>query len=146
MSWPQTDIAYLAGFVDGEGSITIFRSGRRDHLRFDIYNTNEAVLLWISHTFGGRVHRVGRPSKENWKQEFSWQTGHQQAAAILRACLPYLKVKRLQAEVFIAYAATSEGRRGKPIPENTAIQRAAFGSKIRALNSRGPRDDYPGAV
>jgi len=96
MSWQETELAYLAGFVDGEGSITIFRSGKRYHLRFDIFNTNEDVLRWIQVTFGGCVRRVTSRCKETWKPEFMWYVGQQQASDILSACLPYLKVKRLQ--------------------------------------------------
>ena len=61
MNWAETDLAYLAGFVDGEGSITIFRAGQtaqkqRDYLRFEIFNTNHGVLTWIAGVLGGRNH------------------------------------------------------------------------------------------
>lgn len=141
MIFTEIDLAYLAGFVDGEGSITIFRSGGCDNLRFDVYNTNEDVLLWIKETFGGRVHKVGRPGRENWKQEYSWQSSSQQAAKILIVLLPYLKIKRLQAEIFIAHAATSEGRRGKAIPDNVVPYRRDLVARIQKLNRRGRLPD-----
>ena len=135
MTWTEIDLAYLAGFVDGEGSITIFRSGGRDHLRFDVYNTNQDILLWIKGVFGGRVHKIR--TRDGWKSEYVWQIGHQQAANILVSCLPYLKVKRLQAEIFISHAATSVGRVGKSIPADIVPIRKALVTEIQRLNKRG---------
>ncbi|HEX3523619.1 MAG TPA: LAGLIDADG family homing endonuclease [Stellaceae bacterium] len=137
-----TDLAYLAGFIDGEGSISIFpgtsRGRRRDNLRLDIYNTNEAVLQWIKRTFGGRIHKVGRPKARNTKQEYVWAAGAQCAAQILKACLPFLKIKRTQAELFIQHQATSRrnGRYYTP-PEILAVRNDIV-AKMASLNRRGP--------
>lgn len=138
MNWRTEDLAYLAGFADGEGSITIFQYRGRDQLRFDVYNTQREVLDWIADTFGGCVHEVGR-SREGWKQEYVWAPGPQLAATILEACLPYLKVKRKQAELFISHAATSRKRGAgfKSIPVHIATFRASVVEKIQALNKRG---------
>jgi hypothetical protein len=135
MNWAETDLAYLAGLIDGEGSVTIVSHRGRDHPICCVYNSHEGALLWIQQTFGGRVHRVGkRPLR--WKQEFVWKVGPQAGAIILAACLPYLKIKSLQAELFIAHAATSTTTR-KVVPENIVAYRGALAQQIRHHNRRG---------
>lgn len=134
--WKDTDLAYLAGFIDGEGSIAIFHSGKRYHLRFDIYNTNETVLVWIKEKFEGKIHRVGR-AREGNKQEYVWAAGQQRAAIILTACLPYLLIKKRQAEIFIDYTKTSKGRAGMSIPIDMIAYRLDLTTQIQLLNKRG---------
>ena len=140
MKWTDTDLAYLAGFIDGEGSISIFTSvkARRDNLRFDIYNTDEGILRWIEQVFGGRIHIVRR-ARDGWKQEFTWTCGQQHAASVLTACLPYLKVKRRQAELFVQHQATSKrnGVGWKWTPPEILAVRAAIVAEMGALNRRG---------
>lgn len=150
MSWPETDLAYLAGFIDGEGSITIFssqaRGRRRDNLRFDIYNTDETVLLWIMQVFGGRVHTIPR-SRRDWKQEHVWTAGPRQAACILTACLPYLKLKKRQAELFIQHQATSHRNGRNRTPPDVLAVRDRIIAEVQGLNRKGAIDpalkNYP---
>lgn len=53
--------AYLAGLFDGEGSINIFRTQRKDRIaptyfvEISLGNTHRGVLEWVHGKFGGRV-------------------------------------------------------------------------------------------
>lgn len=44
-----TDLYYLAGIIDGEGSIK-FKKGRPF---IAVYNTNKLLMAWLIHTIGG---------------------------------------------------------------------------------------------
>lgn len=142
MSWNEIDLAYLAGFIDGEGSISIFRSGNRDHCMFNIYNTNELIMLWLKQMFEGNVCQLKRTRNE-WKQEYSWYIGPQKASLVLKACLPYLKLKKRHAELFIAYTETSKGRAGKSIPPEILSYRNEILEEMKFLNKRGTSDSTP---
>jgi hypothetical protein len=149
MNWSATDLAYLAGFIDGEGSICIFtsrvRGYRRDHLRLDVYNTDEATLLWIQSTFGGRVHKVKQRAERvimTWKQEYTWTAGPKHAAQVLKGCLPFLKGKRKQAELFIQHQATSN-RNGHRTPTDVLAVRDAIIEQLKSLNRRGSAARQP---
>ena len=49
----KTEIAYIAGFWEGEGSAGIYRRGKgRYRLNVSIVNTNKSVLIWIKNKLG----------------------------------------------------------------------------------------------
>lgn len=138
--WEATELAYLAGFLDGEGSITVFnfvdkRYPRRQGsvLRLSAYNTNLAVLEWIAFRFGGRVGLVKR-RRIDWKQSYIWERGGRNAAEIIEACLPFFKVKRQQAELFMEVAATIRNWGKNKIPNEVVDFRRAAALRMSVLN------------
>ena len=56
-------LAYLAGIIDGEGTIVIakgkIRKGRINHpysLRLVVMNTDIRLIEWLKENFGGSIH------------------------------------------------------------------------------------------
>jgi hypothetical protein len=90
-SWPvpRLEPAYLAGIIDGEGSV--FARKRNPHL--SVSNTCEALIDELV-KFGGhgteRRPERGIGTKPGW----DWTICGEAAAIVLRACLPYMIVKR----------------------------------------------------
>src|SRR5712664_1698169 len=92
------DYAYVAGLIDGEGSIFACIDGRnrgRLYLRawLIISMASEDVLTWCSNTFGGGLQFV-KARHEGWKDQWRWRPTIEQTVIILTECLPYLKVKK----------------------------------------------------
>ena len=97
------DWVYLAGLVDGEGSIVVHQSRRFWNpsltasfaVRLQVTNTYEPVMRWLEELFGGRVYTsrkvVGR------RQVFVWYINGQAAIPILRTIRPHLHIKATQA-------------------------------------------------
>ena len=52
--------------------------------------------------FGGRV-RMMKPAKVNWKVPYRWVLEGERAATFLKLILPYLNLKRPQAELSISF-------------------------------------------
>jgi hypothetical protein len=95
--------AYLAGFFDGEGSISIIRRKPHGHvLHVDVGQIDRRPLELLRSRFGGSIqlqrrHSFGR--RDLWY----WKTGSQNAVPFLEAMLPYLIVKREQAELALRF-------------------------------------------
>jgi hypothetical protein len=104
-----TDWAYLAGFYDGEGTITATTQKRKDRdyyqLRFMVNNTNYELLRGLQNLFGGAIH-VGSVMKDkpNWKQIYSWHAESKATCLpIFYGMLPFLRYKRREIELAIEY-------------------------------------------
>jgi hypothetical protein len=97
-----TDWVYAAGFVDGEGCISVSRSFEPKHGRYQygvqvvVANRDNEVLKWFQTTWGGWVvavtSRQGK-ARESW----TWRcpTGLS-ARPFLTGILPWLRIKRPQ--------------------------------------------------
>ena len=102
--------AYIAGFVDGEGSIGFNKvscpHGRRKYSyagRLIIVNTDREVLEWMIAVVGfGSIQTRHHPN-HNWKTTYQLTWGARQLRAVLPLLMPYLKVRRRQAEIVWAY-------------------------------------------
>lgn len=100
-------IAYLAGIIDGEGSIGLYskRPSDKDRhyvtLQLSVVNTSKPLMKWLSANVPvGNVGRKAGP-KTNHKEIFHWTASSSKAVEVLRLVLPYLVVKKAQAEVVI---------------------------------------------
>ena len=99
----ETDKAYLAGIVDGEGSIilktqmTKSKNGKRypcRKLELRVGNTSIELLEWIKQ-FGG--HYYYEKTKDGQKPRYQWCITTRGAAEILEEILPYLIIKKEKA-------------------------------------------------
>ena len=99
-------LAYLAGIVDGEGSISILpNQWRRKVLgrnpcyseQVAVGNTNLEVLQLLKETFGGYIG-IQKPRSEHRRQFYLWSVGDKGAIKVLDALIPYLRIKKRQAE------------------------------------------------
>ena len=101
----KTDLAYIAGIVDGEGCIDITRSRNKnttDSLgsRIQVVMTEEYIPKWLQLSFGGSVNKY-KPRTPNRQPSYAWQANGRTAITFLNAILPYLIIKRPQAEIVI---------------------------------------------
>ena len=112
------DLAYCAGIIDADGTIGIKRSTYAMRVRGDagapVFSericvkqvTSEAVDL-LKSLFGGR-RGIDNPSAKRGKPLHVWQVTDRQAVVCLRAILPYLRIKRAQAENCLALREVKE--------------------------------------
>ena len=138
---------YIAGIVDGEGTITICRSEydsvKKDrnnkvyhkigfHLKVSIKNTDERLMKWLKSRFGGEYYGDNSSSEEHptWRPRFVWHHAAKDKEPFLLSILPYLIIKREQALVALDFIRIESQMR---CPE----KRQALYEKILALNQRG---------
>lgn len=95
----ERDLAYIAGFMDGEGCIThATRTQYAIQHRIQIANSDESVIHWINYTLGiGRV-RKHQPKGDHYLMSHSYSISKQgDVWAFLEVIIPYLKVKQFKA-------------------------------------------------
>lgn len=145
----ETTIAYLAGLVDGEGYVGIKRSRRRDavnlsyHERIQVRMIHEEAIALLARTLGGSYYRE-KPHANDGRPLFCWQASDRLACTILRTLLPYLLVKRDQAENVLELRASKEdprsSLRGSPshrtMPDEIVAHRENLYRRAKALNAR----------
>lgn len=109
-------VIWAAGFFDGEGCVCITRRLNRSGnakvyhwLDISVYQNHSASLEELKALFGGSIGSEGRA----WK----WRACGPTAAAALREMLPYLRVKRAQAEVAVSFQARKLSPKGHRPPD-----------------------------
>ena len=91
---------YIAGFIDGEGSIII----KPPRIRIYISNTNKEILTAIRKFLKcGSIYKIKRTNK-NWKDQFGWTIcDHTHCLRILEGLKDKLVVKKDKCEKAIKY-------------------------------------------
>ncbi len=140
----KQDLAWVAGFFDGEGSIVIQRHKKyRNHKRYIIFelvvqvnNTFPEVIYLLQRWFGGSVHkRKIQQQFPHWKPQYQWKVGSLQAHQFIKAIYPYAKVKKGQIELALKFRKTKKKRMiGIKTPSHIQIQRVNFKNRISQLN------------
>lgn len=155
----ETERAYLAGLIDGEGCISIFvnrwNNAKRvtpvDDLagstlaRVHICMCDEPLIRWIRRRVGSGTMYLRRVrTKAHWKPLSTIVWTGATAVLMLRQVLPYLRLKKRQAKIFIAWVTLAkrtvhwQGRRGgSAYPLWVIRKRNAWLAEMRALNRRG---------
>lgn len=93
---PETEWAYIAGILDGEGCITYNQNQRgRRYPKISIGNTHQGLVEWLRMVLGGSTYYQDRSDRPGWSDCWLWVHSSGAAVyAILSKCLPYLLVKR----------------------------------------------------
>lgn len=140
----QERLAFLAGLIEGEGTITIQRSNKRKNGKqtilpvVQIANSNAVLIEFTVKT----LQEIGASPYVYWKQH-SIKThapsatvhlgGYNRVGAFLRMITPYLVSKRQQAETVLAMC-----ERRCNLPKNTPYADADFDAVeiVRQLNTK----------
>lgn len=99
-------LAYIAGIIDGDGSIDfiINKKRRREKVapRIRVANTDTKLIRWLEKEIGGYVGGVTVVGKN--KPCYQWLiTGEQNIKSLLHAILPYLIIKRENADEILNF-------------------------------------------
>lgn len=132
----RADLAYVAGIVDGEGCIDITHRTRRGHnypdfvLRVQVSNTEIWLLQMLKMGFGGRIQKYS-DRKSNQRPCWKWVIERVHAAEFLKLILPYLHLKKPQAELGIQF----QGARGQHATRHSEERRAVAEAQRIVLQS-----------
>ena len=95
----EKDLAYIAGLFDGEGSIYMNVKKSVCKIEFQITSSNKGVLDWATTILGDYVYRRKGKTTEGYQPTYDLRI-HRRSSLIvvLRALLPYLKIKQKRVE------------------------------------------------
>jgi hypothetical protein len=142
--WSETQIAYLAGIIDGEGTMYIQRRmDKRSSIvtwsywtRLQVCNTNPKLIEWIHQTFGGLVYKKERDHiKRNWKTQFEWYSKISMVDILLPLLHPYLIIKKPHAEVMMEFRKTFSKRETRKLTPEMQSFRDECMAKLKHLNN-----------
>ena len=125
----EEELAWLAGWLDGEGYFGVGKSG----CRIQVANTHKPTQEYTRDHFGGAVYQHNRTRrKANWRPQYRWQVNGADAARISRLVLPYLHEKQRQAEMLIEWWELGGGS-GKRLGPEAKQRRAEIKEEITRL-------------
>jgi hypothetical protein len=109
----ETDKAYLAGLIDGEGCISILshtQNGRLKHtLNLKISSSDLAVLNYLRDKYEmGYVSCSAKDGAngENCRAVYAWGASSQKARILIEMAMPYMLIKKEQADIAIKFQET----------------------------------------
>lgn len=141
-SLSQSDAAYIAGLIDGEGTITLTRKHRNENrqLAISISNTEKILLDYVLSTIGaGKITRK-RTIQPHHTPSFTFAIYNRQALNLLEQIHYYLKTyKRDRAALVLRDYLALTPRNGK-YSEQLQLARERFETDLLDIK---PKTNYP---
>lgn len=147
-----TQIAYLAGIIDGEGSIYIGNFSKNPNTGVPYYQTNIEVtntdinlINWLKENIGGRSNKYTfkQTPKNSRRDVYRWIVSGDLLTHLCHLLLPYLIIKKRQCEIMIEMRKTFDkptsikGQCGAtPLDENVLSLRKKHFDEMRSLHCR----------
>lgn len=142
----ETELAWAAGFIDGEAAITLTYSPDWNYtgLVLRVTQSDQRPLARLVEMFGGQVrgHFSGVLAR---RSHFIWMLTGPKALAVMEAVRPYLRVKDKHADVALAFGRDCMQRTGLHwrsggtalITAEERAKRAAYHAQMAALQTKG---------
>lgn len=131
------ELAYVAGFFDGEGSITITTRKRGDlFLNVVLVQTDRDILEWVRAVLdcGGSIYSRSRAGSLGKKECFALQWSGLSAGSVLLKLLPHLRVKKSKAAIAIEFQSTMKRRGVNGTPENVLMLRENLRRELKEVS------------
>lgn len=121
-------LAYAAGLVDGEGTITLIRTASNQHRApvLSLSSTSYELIEIMVNLFGGVVSHH-KTYKKHHRRSYSWRLVYSRALDVMRQLLPFLREKKKIARIkhLLKGYAVNTRRNGKYSVEDKK-KKAAF--------------------
>lgn len=139
--------AYLAGVIDGEGSIRLARVRVRQTPTYDFFvgitNTKREWLEALQGWIGGKIYQIGgKHAERNRRPCFDLRLRATEAKSLLSAIQPYLMIKKTHVPLMFRYFDLAAERRTSNLPGEASDpevvrQLDALYEQFKAMNLRG---------
>jgi hypothetical protein len=96
MNLTLEDKCYIAGFIDGEGTITLTYQHKKQQpngsrtLTISVSSTSYNILQFFKDKCGGSI-KTHKSRKKHYKQAYSWKIGVNKSLSLLELITPFLK-------------------------------------------------------
>jgi hypothetical protein len=122
-------VGYAAGLLDGEGCILINKQGTAYTLQTRVGMSSDKAVSLMHKTFGGSL------KINSFSRMHTWVLCSVEAEGFLRCVLPFLRVKKEEAKVAIAFRehVLETRREGQHTPLRAFAIREAYRLKLQEL-------------
>lgn len=139
----QEKLIWAAGFLDGEGYVSVTRAKSRFgpgfHYRGEISaaQVHPAPLIVLVELFGGIV----KTTRSDYGPHFYWRLYCKKAAAAIERLLPYFVAKKQQASLVLEFDSlvSMRGKGFRYLPEDVIPRKEALFAALKQLNQRRTR-------
>jgi len=134
--------AYVAGILDGEGSVTIYSYTKNERSDYGGYiaitSTTLELIKWLHKELGGNYCKK-KKEKPSRKQGYRWNLYGQAAAVVLWRLYPYLIVKKEHVRIYHKfYRSITKWKNEKHgLDEETVLERERLIKEMHELNRGG---------
>mgnify|MGYP001590774955 CR=1 FL=1 len=145
-----TDLAWAAGFIDGEGCIRLARylqrrsrnqkAGPGYHICLLAVNRNIDALRLLQSMFGGTIRK--KVVAKGYNQTWQWECWSSTAYNAMRLLRPFFVIKHPHADLVFEFQerAVRKINLGRvPLTETEVSLRDSYWRKLKTLNGRGAR-------
>ena len=136
------DAAYMAGLIDGEGTVTLSRRHRNDQrqLVVSIANTERRLLEWALDTVGAGKITGKRISSPVHSPSFTYSVANRQALQLLEHIAPYLRSYKAKRTRLILQNYINLTPRNGRYTEETRAARDRFLTSVLEIKAQEPAD------
>ncbi len=131
----ETDIAWAAGFIDGEGCLQIRDCGTQDYYaRIAATQLDKRPLVVLQQLFGGGIYNQNAGASQ-WELD-----GARKCLPVLMKIQPFLRVKDRECWLLIKFCElliASGYRKGKKVLEKDRALRREYHERLKGLKDRG---------
>ena len=136
------ELAYMAGYFDADGCVTGYNSKRFGPILYVLVGSaNLPILETFKAAFGGSVTQDAKAGQRRKstpivarRAAYRWQAKGRIGAQALRALLPYLRLKKSRADLYLEMRGLKGHQYSHGVPEEVMRRRHDILNEIRALN------------
>lgn len=144
----ECEVAYLAGVLDSDGWFTIHLNTKQSanptySPDFGINQVEPHAIELAQRLFGGKISVIDyskhKANRFSTKPMYHWQPDKLGMVVVLKELIPYLRIKRKQAEVIlslrvdIVFHGRTGGREKKTLSPQTVAYRAKLYQQFREI-------------
>jgi len=139
------ELAYLAGFIDGEGCFYVgqikqgkYGTGQQWHCYLKLTSCDKIAIDWLQEHFSGCSQNRYRWTslKAFYRPVYSWTIGGEALDYFLPLLQPYFVIKQDHCKVMIQIRKTFKNRGSQRLSPVTLEIRTNLMKQMRRLNSR----------
>lgn len=104
----NTDLAYAAGYIDGDGCFHISKQSNKFITHFLITSTDKNILMWFRKKFEGTISHPKANKNPSHKTVYYFSQKKKRAVPFAESILPYLVEKRFEATIFIDFSKSKD--------------------------------------
>jgi hypothetical protein len=143
LSLSIAEAAYIAAFIDGEGTISIRQFKRKSMvggIRYnsvvEMNNTDVGVMQYLRLLIGPARYGIHKQEKSGCKRCYRFYIPSNVQRWLLETILPYLVIKKKQAEIVIEFLGLL-GNKKYGEEDSNLEQRKKLYNEVHQLNHRG---------